>query len=320
MYTLQHGVENTLDDFTNIASNVTKKVKEKTGNLSQTVQEMSKPIKKVYFESVEELQSFLDADNVSGIEWTEDFVCADFTDLLIERVEDTGYNTLLYRGIYGVDLYTFSEVMDTVSYTSPYGRTWESGGLDLSDLDPGGGHAVCETTIGNKTIIIEPQNDMIFELSEGVYTVLYKGEITKYGQKLPEPEDRTYFNSLDDLILFLEQDPFNDEIEGGVWDSETLAYLPERAKENGCNTLLHYRIEGDELREYSDARSTITYQNGNSIWSYGDFDLSTWDFYIVYKTSIENCIIVIDPLTDIIFEYIDGEYIVLYKGDITKNE
>lgn len=319
MYTLQHGVENTLDDLSNIVSNVSQTVQETTGNISQTVQELSSPIERIYFESVDELQIFLDADNVSDIEWTEDFVCADFTDLLIERAEAEGYNTFLSRGMEGVELNSFSEVMDTVSYTSPYGRTWKSGGLRLS----GAGHAVCETTIGNKTIVIEPQNDMIFELSNSLYTVLYKGEITKYGQKLPEPEDRTYFHLVDDLVLFLENDPFNEYIEGGewtTWDSETLAYLPEKAIEHGCNTLLHYSISDEELGAYADALSSISYRSGNTIWSYGTVEYSAQDTKIVYKTIIGNNTIVIDPLKDIVFEFKDGEYTVLYKGEITKNE
>jgi len=320
LYTYQNGVENTLDDISNIASNVMQQVKETTGNLTQTIQNVSKPVNRVYFESVDALVSFLDADNVSDIEWTEDFVCADFTDLLIKRAEAAGYNTILYRGMYGIDLYSFSEVMDNVSYTNPYGRTWGSGGLDLSYLGPGGGHAVCETTIGNKTILIEPQNDMIFELANGVYTVLYKGEITKYGQKLPEPEDRTYFDSIDDLVLFLENDPFNEDGGWIIWDSEKLAYLKEKAIEHGCNTLLHYSIGDEELGAYADALSSISYRSGNTIWSYGTVEYSAQDTKIVYKTTIGNCTIVIDPPTDIVFEFKDGEYIVLHKGEITKNE
>jgi len=277
---------------------------------------MNKPVVRVYFESVEELISFLDEDNVSDIEWTEDFVCADFTDLLIERAEASGYNTLLYRGMEGVELNNYSEVMATISYTSPYGRTWQSLGLRLS----GAGHAICETKIGSRTILIEPQSDMLFELVNEVYTVLYKGEMTKYGQKLPEPEDRTYFDSIDDLVLFLENDPFNEDGGWIIWDSEKLAYLKEKAIEHGCNTLLHYSIGDEELGAYADALSSISYRSGNTIWSYGTVEYSAQDTKIVYKTTIGNCTIVIDPPTDIVFEFKDGEYIVLHKGEITRNE
>jgi len=341
MYTLQHGVENTLDDLSNVVSNVSQTVQETTGNISQTVQELSKPIERAYFESVDELIIFLDADNVSDIEWTEDFVCADFTDTLIERAVAAGYNTLLYRGMEGVELNRYSDVMATVSFTSPYGRTWRSLGLKLS----GAGHAVCETTVCNLTIIIEPQNDMIFKLSNGHYTVLYKGEITKYGQKLPEPDDRTYFKSIDDLILFFDNDNFskiewNESVMDWDWDSsdwnevmsgyyngerfewgwDLLDVLSERATVYGCNTLLSCVIRGDELRAYSNALSTISYQSGSTIWSYRGLDLSSIDTKIVFKTTIGNNTIVIAPQTDIIFNFKDGEYIVLYAGEITKNE
>ena len=302
------------------------------------------PPTKVYFSSLDELALFLDNDNISDIEWVEDvFMCGDFTQNLIDRADAAGYNTLQYRSMEGNELQSYSDVMATVSYTSPYGRTWRSLGLGLS----GAGHAVCETTIGNKTVLIEPQNDMIFELSRGIFTVLYKGSITKYGQKLPEPDSRTYFKSLDDLILFFENDDFSKIIwnesmmvldldsdssgwnevmigyyngERFEWDYELLDAISVSAGEYGCNTLFNHIIREDELRAYSNAISTISYQSGSTIWSYGEIDLSSVDSTIVFKTTIGNNTMVIAPQTDIVFEYKDGEYIVQYKGEITKNE
>ena len=175
---MQHGVEDTINDITNFASNTSLIINETMDNISQKVQEMSKPIEKVYFDSVDELITFLDDDNVSDIEWTEDFVCADFTDALNEHAEAAGYNTLRYRGMDGDELKKYSDAVATISFTieTPQGSTtWYYSDLDLS----GDGHAVCETNIGNMTIIIEPQTDMIFELKDEEFIVLYKGEITK---------------------------------------------------------------------------------------------------------------------------------------------
>jgi len=298
---------------------------------------------RVYFGSVDELISFLDEDGVNEFDWIKDcYMCGEFTNSLIKRAEYAGYNTFSCRIMEGDDLQRYSDVMANVSYTSPYGITWQhSGGLELS----GAGHAVCETTIGNKTIIIEPQNDMIFELLNGIYSVLYKGEITKYGQKLLELEDRTYFESIDDLILFFDNDYFNkiewnESVMAWDWDSskfnevtvghyngdrfewgwDVLDALSKRAEKYGCNTLLYYVIKEDELLAYSDALSNISYRSGSTTWSYVGLDLASVDTKIVFKTIIGNSTFVIEPQTDMIFEFKDGKYIVQYKGEITQNE
>jgi len=178
MYTMQHGLEDTISEISNFATSISLIINGTMEDISQKVQDISTPIEKVYFESIEDLITFLDADNVSDIEWTVAFVCADFTDALIERAEVAGYNTLRYRGMSGDELKKYSDAIATISYTveTPRGsRTWYYTGLALS----GNGHAVCETTIENTTIIIEPQTDMIFELEDEIFIVLYKGEITK---------------------------------------------------------------------------------------------------------------------------------------------
>jgi len=178
MYTMQHGVEDTISEISNFVTSISLIINGTMEDISQKVQDINKPMERIYFESIDDLIHFLDTDNVSDIEWTEAFVCADFTDALIERAKDAGYNTLRYRGMSGDELKKYSDAIATISHTieTPRGsRTWYYTGLALS----GNGHAVCETTIENMTIIIEPQTDMIFELKDEKFIVLYKGEITK---------------------------------------------------------------------------------------------------------------------------------------------
>jgi len=142
------------------------------------VQDDVKPEIKIYFKSLDELIIFLDNDNVSDIPWTEDFVCADFTETLIKRARKQGYNTLSIKTMIGDELKRYSDVIATISHSvnTPRGTTtWYYTDLDLS----GAGHAICETNIGNIKIVIEPQTDMIFKLDKGEFIVLYKGEITK---------------------------------------------------------------------------------------------------------------------------------------------
>jgi len=43
----------------------------------------------------------------------------------------------------------------------------------------GSGHAICETEIDSVVYLIEPQNDMIVEVIEEGYNLVYFGEVTK---------------------------------------------------------------------------------------------------------------------------------------------
>lgn len=165
------------EDFMNTVNEVYNEISNATSNILKTTQDVTEPQK--YFESLDELIMFLDNDNVSDIPWTEDFVCADFAETLIKRARKQGYNTLSTKSMDGDELQRYSDVIVTISHSveTPEGTTtWYYTGLELS----GAGHAVCETTIGNATIVIEPQTDMIFELKDADFIVLYKGEITKH--------------------------------------------------------------------------------------------------------------------------------------------
>ncbi|MCK4415507.1 MAG: hypothetical protein KAY32_18370 [Candidatus Eisenbacteria sp.] len=43
----------------------------------------------------------------------------------------------------------------------------------------GGGHAICKTWIGSKIYLIEPQDDMVFEVIGNGCEIVYFGEVTK---------------------------------------------------------------------------------------------------------------------------------------------
>jgi len=117
------------------------------------------------FTSVEEIIIFLKEDNTNEFIWSQDFTCAQFSEMLIRRAKEKGYY-LRYLGLYGIDLKHYQD--DYVLYMESLGY--------ISWWGPGEGHAICVTFLEGRKIVIEPQTDVILEEVNGRYVGLYRGE------------------------------------------------------------------------------------------------------------------------------------------------
>lgn len=127
------------------------------------------------FESVDDLIRFLDNDNVSDVVYASDFTCGDFAEALVNRAHDAGYDLNVYS-MFDSELDDFKRYVETREFV-----TVEEGVTTITTFSYGfgSGHAVCETEIDTVVYVIEPQNDMVFEVIEDGYDIVYFGEVTK---------------------------------------------------------------------------------------------------------------------------------------------
>ena len=112
------------------------------------------------FQTITECATFLIKDKTNAYRWTESFTCEQFTETLIKNAKDSGYLLRTYT-LTGNELTIYKS--DSASYI---GGSWGEGT----------GHAVCSFDIGEKKYVIEPQTDSIFEIVNGRFVGLYRGE------------------------------------------------------------------------------------------------------------------------------------------------
>jgi hypothetical protein len=127
------------------------------------------------FPSIDELIQFLDRDNVSDVVYASDFKCGDFAEALVNRAQDAGYE-LKVASMWDSELDDFIQYVESLEYTTKSGTTTFTTTFSYGS---GEGHALCRVIIDSSTYLIEPQNDMVFEILGTGYNVVYFGAVTK---------------------------------------------------------------------------------------------------------------------------------------------
>jgi len=127
------------------------------------------------YESVDDLIMFLDNDNVSDVVYASDFKCGDFAEALVNRAHDAGYDLKVYS-MFDSELENFIRYVETLEYVNVADGVTT---ITTFSYGLGAGHAVCKTEIGSVTYLIEPQDDMVVEIIEDGYGIVYFGEVTK---------------------------------------------------------------------------------------------------------------------------------------------
>ena len=110
---------------------------------------------------------FLREDNTNSLVWSSTFTCKDFSNTLIQRAKEKGYD-LQYLALSGESLknyfYDYDSYMGSLGYIVPRGAS-----------ESHAGHAVCSFDAWNKKLVVEPQSDVVLEEIGGRYIGLYGG-------------------------------------------------------------------------------------------------------------------------------------------------
>lgn len=124
------------------------------------------------------------------------------------------------------------------------------------------------------------------------------------------------FESLDELIDFLIDDDLNDVAWSPSYTCHNFVVsFIERGKAQGYYNFVYYALWDEELNEYIRAVESIEYTRGLTTWWYS---MGMGPGHAVCKTTINGEDIIVDPQTDIVMKKHDGNFLVLYEGEITQ--
>jgi len=144
-------------------------------SITEIVSTEDPPVPLNPFVSVDDIIRFLDNDNVSDVVYASDFKCGDFAEALVGRAYNAGYDMEVYS-MFGSELDDFTQYVESLEYVKV-----EDGVTTTTSFiyGLGAGHAICKTKIGSVVYLVEPQDDMVIEIIEDGYDIVYFGEVTK---------------------------------------------------------------------------------------------------------------------------------------------